>query len=85
MIEILIAIGGLVGGFLIALGVHKKEHEVLNNNQTDFKADINRLDKRVDGHDVIFATFQTTLEYLVKAVDRNFDAIEEHKKEEKEQ
>jgi 5-bromo-4-chloroindolyl phosphate hydrolysis protein len=76
MIEILIAVGGLTMGFLISLGIHKREHEMIRTELEATKAKLRRHDERIDGHDVNFASFQASLDYLIKASDRNYEAIQ---------
>ena len=81
MIELALAIGGALVGFLISVGVHKKEHEMITQQLEGIADSLSQHDRRLDKHDVIFAKISTSLEYLTKAVDRNFDAIEGHVKE----
>lgn len=79
MIELAIALGGAVVGALIAIGVHKKEHEIMKEESSDVRRRLDRHDERLDGHDIMFASIQPTLDYLVKAVDRNYEATQELK------
>lgn len=80
MIEMVIAVGGALVGFLIGLGIHKKEHEMIRGDIQELKESGHKLEGRVDGHDVMFGKISVSLDYITQAVDRNYAATEELKR-----
>jgi len=80
MLEALIAttmaVLGVLGGSLISLGFHKKEHIVLNEQLKELQEAVNKHDERLNLNDVNIAAVQTSLNYIMKQLDHTVATVD---------
>lgn len=73
MIETIIGLGialaGVIAGYLIREGIHRREHMVIKDTLGTHTVLLDKHDTRLDEHDVVNATILTSLSYIQAGID----------------